>query len=257
LIITFANQKGGVGKTTTTLNLGVYLAMTGKKVCLIDLDPQSNLTSGLGYSQNEPNSKSKTIYDVLIENTNPPEVIVQTRIKNLCLLPANISLASAEIELVNTIARETVLRNSLEALRDRFDYILIDCPPSLGLLTINALTASDQVMVPVQTEYFALEGLGQLLNSINLVKSKLNSGLQIGGVILTMYDTRTNLSKQVTDEVKRVFGKKVYKTIIPRNIKLSEAPSHGKSIEEYDPRSTGANAYKELAEEILAPSKQD
>lgn len=260
MIVTFANQKGGVGKTTTTLNLGVYLAKLGKKVCLIDLDPQANLTSGLGYLENNvginPRKKPGT-YDFLINQYSFEDVAIKTRFANLTLVPSNIDLANAEIALVNTMARETVLKNALVNTKDKFDMILIDCPPSLGLLTINALTASDMVIVPVQTEYFALEGLGQLLNSIQLIKSKLNSELRIGGVVLTMSDIRTNLSKQVAEEVHKVFGNKVFKTIIPRNIKLSEAPSHGQSIDEYDPKSTGAEAYKNLAEEILQPFRHE
>lgn len=247
MIITFANQKGGVGKTTSAINIGVYLAQYKKKVCLLDLDPQSNLTSGLGYA----NQDRISIYNVLIEEKDINLCTFETRFRYLDLIPSSIELAGAEIELVNQISRETILKNILAKIKLRYDYIIIDCPPSLGLLTINALTASDEVYIPVQTEYFALEGLGQLLNTIKLVKNKLNQKLKIGGVILTMYDARTNLAKEVKAEVQKVFSNKVFETIIPRNVKLSESPSHGLSIQEYDSNSTGAKAYKGLCEEII------
>lgn len=253
MIIALANQKGGVGKTTTTINIAVYLALAGKKVCVIDLDPQANLTSGLGYSSNRYDEKKSigSIYNVLTGEKEATEIIFKTRINNLDLIPSGIELAGAEIELVNMVARETILREAVDKIRLRYDFVLIDCPPSLGLLTINAMTAAQEVYVPVQTEYFALEGLGQLLNTIKLVKNKLNPGIKVGGVIMTMYDSRTNLSKQVGDELEKVFGDKVFKTKIPRNIRLSEAPSHGKSIFEYDEKSTGAESYKELTKEII------
>ncbi|MCA9385999.1 ParA family protein [Candidatus Dojkabacteria bacterium] len=254
MIVAFANQKGGVGKTTTTLNLGSYLAALGKKTCLIDLDPQANLTSGLGYSAQsltENDSLAGSVYDLLTSQKEFNEVLFQTRSDNLTLIPSSIDLAGAEIELVNMVSRETILRDALEKAHHVFDFVLIDCPPSLGLLTINALTAADRVCIPVQTEYFALEGLGQLLNTVKLVKSKLNSNLKIGGVIMTMFDARTNLAKDVISEVHKVFGDRVFETIIPRNIRLSEAPSHGKSIVEYDSNSSGADAYKKLAEEFI------
>lgn len=254
MIISITNQKGGVGKTTTVLNLGAYIASASKQVCVIDLDPQSNLTSGLGYSLNnidQQHLNKGSIYHVLIGKKTIHDVIFETRIKNLSLIPAGIELAGSEIELVNTVSRETILKDALREIINRFDYIFIDCPPSLGLLTINALTASNEVLIPVQTEYFALEGLGQLLNTIKLIKSKLNHGLNIGGVVLTMQDARTNLSKQVINEIQTVFGEKVYNTIIPRNVKLSEAPSHGKAIIEYEPSSAGAQSYAELAKEFL------
>lgn len=254
MIVAITNQKGGVGKTTSVLNLGTYLASEGRQVCLIDLDPQSNLTSGLGYSLNNLNTEQLnkgSIYHVLIGKKTIHEVTFQTRMQNLSLIPAGIELAGSEIELVNTVSRETVLKDALKEIIHKYDFILIDCPPSLGLLTINALTASNEVLIPVQTEYFALEGLGQLLNTIKLIKSKLNHGLSIGGVVMTMQDARTNLSKQVINEIQNVFGEKVYNTIIPRNVRLSEAPSHGKTILEYDPSSAGAQAYHSLAKEFL------
>ena len=254
MIIAFSNQKGGVGKTTTTLNLGAGLARAGKKVCLLDLDPQANLTSGLGYAAETFGGDRimiGNIYNVLTNEKNIDEVIINTRFKNLDLIPASIELAGAEVELVNMMSRETILRDITRGIKEKYDYILIDCPPSLGLLTLNALTAADEVFIPVQTEYFALEGLGQLMNSIKLVKSKLNNELKVGGVIMTMFDARTNLSKEVIGEVKKVFGEKVFESIIPRNIRLSEAPSHGQSIFEYDEGSSGAEAYMALVREVV------
>jgi chromosome partitioning protein len=248
MILSFANQKGGVGKTTSALNVAVYLAVNKKTVCLLDLDPQANLTSGLGYT----NEYSTSIYDVLTGNKQIFESIFQTRIPKLDIIPSSIELAGAEIELVNQISRETLLKDSITKIKNRYDYIIIDCPPSLGLLTINALTASTYVVIPVQTEYFALEGLSQLLNTIKLVKHKLNQSLKVGGVILTMYDARTNLAKEVAEEVRKVFGDKVFETIIPRNIRLSESPSHGLSIQEYDSTSAGAQAYQKLCEELIS-----
>ncbi len=258
MIVAIANQKGGVGKTTTAINLAVYLGKLGKRILLVDLDPQSNLTSGIGFISNEDSINpiyeglSKSIYDVLDGKANVKEVFVVTKYENVHLIPASIDLAGAEIELVNTMSRETILKNALEEVKSEYDYIFIDCPPSLGLLTVNALVASSQVFIPVQCEYFALEGLGQLINTIKLIKKRLNSTLEIGGVIMTMYDIRTNLSKQVANELTKFFGDKVFKTIVPRNVRLSEAPSHGKAIIEYDPRSQGALAYESLAREIIA-----
>jgi len=258
MIVAIANQKGGVGKTTTAINLAVYLGKLGKRILLVDLDPQSNLTSGIGFVSNEDSINpiyeglSKSIYDVLDGKANVKEVFVVTKYENVHLIPASIDLAGAEIELVNTMSRETILKNALEEVKPEYDYIFIDCPPSLGLLTVNALVASSQVFIPVQCEYFALEGLGQLINTIKLIKKRLNSTLEIGGVIMTMYDIRTNLSKQVANELTKFFGDKVFKTIVPRNVRLSEAPSHGKAIIEYDPRSQGALAYESLAREIIA-----
>ena len=252
MVISIANQKGGVGKTTTTINLGVYLASKGKSVLLIDLDPQSNLTSGLGILADADKETTKTIYDILSGDNPATEAVLESKFENLSVIPAKIELAGAEIELVNTMSREMVLANALNEIKEKYDYILIDCPPSLGLLTINALAASDEAFIPVQAEYFALEGLGQLINTINIVKKRLNSRLEIGGVIMTMYDIRTNLSKDVNGEVVNFFGDKVFKTIIPRNVRLSEAPSHGKPILEYDSNSQGAIAYDNLAKEVLA-----
>lgn len=243
------NQKGGVGKTTTAINLGSYLADLGKKVLLIDLDPQANLTSGVGYTPKDE-GKNKTIYDVLNKKAELNSTFYATQINNLYIVPSDISLAGAEIELVNQMAREKILRDSFDNLKENFDYVLIDSPPSLGILTINALVASDMVIVPIQCEYFALEGLGQLIETIKLVKN-INPNLEIGGVLLTMYDSRTKLSKQITEEVREFFKNNVFKTIIPRNVKLSEAPSYGKPINLYDIKSTGADSYRKLAKEFI------
>ena len=246
-VISIANQKGGVGKTTTTVNLGTILAKKGKKVLLIDTDPQGNATSGLGITKEIENST----YDILVGEVEISSVIQETAVKNLKVCPSNISLAGAEVELVSMMSREQRLKTKLDAIKDEFDYILIDCPPSLGLITLNAFTASDSVLIPVQCEYFALEGLGQLLNTVNLVKKHLNKNLEIEGALLTMYDARTNLSNQVVKEVKKYFENKVYKTVIPRNVRLSEAPSYGMPITIYDPRSKGAKAYEKFAKELL------
>ena len=246
-IISVANQKGGVGKTTTTVNLSTILAKKGKKVLLIDTDPQGNATSGLGVSKDVELS----VYDILIGDTEFDETLQETAIKNLKVCPSNISLAGAEVQLVSMMSREQRLKTKLDKIKDQYDYILIDCPPSLGLVTLNAFTASDSVLIPVQCEYFALEGLGQLLNTVNLVKKHLNKNLEIEGALLTMYDARTNLSNQVVKEVKKYFGDKVYKTVIPRNVRLSEAPSYGMPITVYDPRSKGAKAYEKFAKELL------
>ncbi|MFT8320971.1 MAG: AAA family ATPase [Bacillus sp. (in: firmicutes)] len=247
-IITVANQKGGVGKTTTSVNLGSCLAYIGKKVLLVDIDPQGNATSGVGI---EKADVDYCIYDVLVDDLEAQQVIKTTNVENLQVIPATIQLAGAEIELVSTISREVRLKRALEEVKDNYDYILIDCPPSLGLLTINALTASDAVLIPVQCEYYALEGLSQLLNTVRLVQKHLNHELAIEGVLLTMLDARTNLGLQVIEEVKKYFQDKVYKTIIPRNIRLSEAPSHGEPIIIYDPKSRGAEVYLELAKEVV------
>ena len=246
-IISLANQKGGVGKTTTTVNLSTILAKKGKKVLLIDTDPQGNATSGLGVSKDVELS----VYDILIGDTEFDETLQETAIKNLKVCPSNISLAGAEVQLVSMMSREQRLKTKLDKIKDQYDYILIDCPPSLGLVTLNAFTASDSVLIPVQCEYFALEGLGQLLNTVNLVKKHLNKNLEIEGALLTMYDARTNLSNQVVKEVKKYFEDKVYKTVIPRNVRLSEAPSYGMPITVYDPRSKGAKAYEKFAKELL------
>ena len=246
-IISVANQKGGVGTTTTTVNLSTILAKKGKKVLLIDTDPQGNATSGLGGSKDVELS----VYDILIGDTEFDETLQETAIKNLKVCPSNISLAGAEVQLVSMMSREQRLKTKLDKIKDQYDYILIDCPPSLGLVTLNAFTASDSVLIPVQCEYFALEGLGQLLNTVNLVKKHLNKNLEIEGALLTMYDARTNLSNQVVKEVKKYFEDKVYKTVIPRNVRLSEAPSYGMPITVYDPRSKGAKAYEKFAKELL------
>lgn len=248
-IIAIANQKGGVGKTTTSVNLAACLAYIGKKVLMVDIDPQGNATSGVGI---EKADVDQCIYDVLIDDLEATDVIRPTKIENLHVIPATIQLAGAEIELVPTISREVRLKRALEKEKDQFDFILIDCPPSLGLLTINALTASDAVIIPVQCEYYALEGLSQLLNTVRLVQKQLNNDLKIEGVLLTMLDARTNLGIQVIEEVKKYFQDKVYQTIIPRNVRLSEAPSHGEPIIIYDAKSRGAEVYVDLAKEVAS-----
>ena len=247
-IISVANQKGGVGKTTTTVNLGACLAQDGKKVLLIDSDAQGNATSGLGVR--EPDVK-QDIYDVLVNEFSIKETIIKTSRENLSIVPATLQLAGAEIELTSMMARESRLKSALAEVSDEYDFILVDCPPSLGHLTINAFTASDAILIPVQCEYYALEGLSQLLNTVRLVQKHFNPGLEIEGVLLTMYDARTNLGAEVVEEVRRYFQEKVYDTIIPRNVRLSEAPSHGKPIIDYDPRSKGAEVYQALAKEVL------
>ena len=252
-VISVANQKGGVGKTTTTINLCTILAKKGKKVLLIDADPQGNATSGLGVDK----EIEVSTYDILANDATIEQSLQDTAIKNLKVCPSNINLAGAEVELVSMMSREQRLKEKLEEIKDRFDYILIDCPPSLGLITLNAFTASDSVLIPVQCEYYALEGLGQLLNTINLVKKHLNKNIQIEGALLTMYDMRTNLSNQVVKEVKKYFDNKVYKTVIPRNVRLSEAPSYGMPITEYDPRSKGAKSYVKFAKEFLKNNEEE
>ncbi|OWZ83481.1 ParA family protein [Natranaerobius trueperi] len=248
-IIAITNQKGGVGKTTTAVNLSASLANWDKKVLLLDIDPQGNSTSGVGLDKT---NMETCMYDTLINELPLDDIIVDTEIENLKVAPATINLAGAEIELVPTVSREVKLRSLIRELETEFDYILIDCPPSLGLLTINALTAAHSVIIPIQSEYYALEGLGQLLNTVQLVQNHLNTSLVIEGVLLTMYDSRTNLSSQVGQEVKNYFGDKVYDTIVPRNVRLSEAPSHGKPIITYDHRSKGAQVYLALAKEVLS-----
>ena len=247
-IIAIANQKGGVGKTTTSVNLSACLAYLGKKVLLVDIDPQGNASSGVGVKKGEV---QQCIYDVLIDDVNVKDTILETKVENLHIVPATISLAGAEIELVSTISREVRLKRALQEVQGLYDYIVIDCPPSLGLLTINSLTAADAIIIPVQCEFYALEGLSQLLSTIRLVQKHLNKNLAIDGVLLTMFDARTNLGIQVIEEVKKYFQDKVYKTIIPRNVRLSEAPSHGEPIIIYDPKSRGAEVYLELAKEVI------
>ena len=246
-IIAIANQKGGVGKTTTAVNLSACLAQAGKKTLIIDIDPQGNATSGLGANKQVP----KSVYDVIINNEDIDETLQATDLPNLEVCPSNINLAGAEVELVSVISREHRLKEAIDKIRDDYDYIILDCPPSLGLITLNAFTAADSVLVPIQCEYYALEGLGQLMSTVDLVQKHLNKDLEIEGVVLTMYDPRTNLSMQVVQEVKRYFNTKVYTTIIPRNVRLSEAPSHGLPISLYDKRSKGAVCYRNLAGEII------
>lgn len=247
-IISVANQKGGVGKTTTTVNLGACLAYYGKKVLLIDIDAQGNATSGLGVRKPDV---AQDVYDVLVNEIPMEQVILHTSRENLDIVPATIQLAGAEIELTSMMARESRLKTALQEVKANYDYILIDCPPSLGHLTINSFTASDSILIPVQCEYYALEGLSQLLNTIRLVQKHFNPDLKIEGVLLTMYDARTNLGAEVVGEVRKYFREKVYDIIIPRNIRLSEAPSHGLSIIDYDARSRGSEVYQALAKEVL------
>ncbi len=247
-IIAIANQKGGVGKTTTAVNLSAALAHYDQKVLMIDVDPQGNATSGIGI----PKERIKLcVYDALINSISVDQIIISSPWERLDIVPASIKLAGAEIELVPTINRETRLKQTLQQVRKNYHYLLIDCPPSLGLLTINALTAADEVLIPIQCEYYALEGLGQLINTVSLVRKHLNEKLTIAGVVLTMYDGRTNLSEQVADEIRKYFKGLVYETVIPRNIRLSEAPSHGQPIIVYDPRCRGSEVYLTLAQEVI------
>ena len=247
-VIAIANQKGGVGKTTTSVNLSACLASLGKRVLLVDIDPQGNATSGFGIDKSKI---KKSMYNVLVDDIPAQEVIEKTTVENLKILPATIQLAGAEIELVSVMSRETKLKRPIDQIKYDYDYVLIDCPPSLGLLTINSLTAANSVLVPIQCEFYALEGLSQLMNTVALVQKNLNPILELEGVVLTMFDSRTNLSIQVVDEVKNHFNNKVYRTMIPRNVRLSEAPSHGQSIIQYDPKSKGAEMYLELAREVI------
>ena len=253
-IVSIANQKGGVGKTTTSINLSTILAKKGKKILMIDADPQGNASSGIGVDREDI---ELSVYDVLINDKPIDEVVKKTNIKNLDICPSNINLAGAEVELVSVMSREHRLKEKLDMVKDNYDFIIIDCPPSLGLITLNAFTASDSVLIPVQCEYYALEGLGQLLNTISLVKKHLNKDIEIEGALLTMYDIRTNLSNQVVKEVKKYFNDKVYKNVIPRNVKLSEAPSYGMPISVYDPRSKGAKSYEKFVKEFLKNNESD
>ena len=247
--IAIFNQKGGVGKTTTNINLGACLALKGKKVLMMDIDPQGNTTTGIGISKKD---LKETIYELIVEdNYDASKAIIHTSINNLDIIPASVDLAGAEVELVEIEGRERRLKGALDRIKDDYDFIFIDCPPSLGLLTINSLTAVDSVLIPIQCEFYALEGVSQLVSTIELVKKKLNPKLEVEGVILSMFDGRTNLSVQVVQEVKKYFGDKVYSTVIPRNIRLAEAPSFGMAITEYDPKSAGAEAYLDFAKEFL------
>ena len=251
-IISVANQKGGVGKTTTAVNLASCIAEQGKKVLIVDTDPQGNATTGLGI---EKEKLSGTVYDILVNGMTAKEVIAKTKYFDLDIIASDISLSGAEIELVGISKREFQLKEALKEVRDEYDFIIIDCPPSLGLVTINALTATDTVLIPIQCEFYALEGVMQLTNTINLVKKALNPDLDIEGVVMTMFDGRTNLSIQVVDEVKKYFGKKVYRSVIPRNVRLSEAPSFGEPINVFDRTATGAVAYTSLAKEVIERNK--
>lgn len=252
-IISITNQKGGVGKTTTAINLSSCLAEKRKKVLVVDIDPQGNTSSGLGIDKN---NISNTIYEVLISDTKAKDCIHKTEINKLSIIPSNINLSGAEIELISLDNKEFLLKNKLEAIKSKYDYIIIDCPPSLSLLTINALAASDSIIVPIQSEYYALEGLSQLIQTVDLVKERLNNKLYIQGIVFTMFDSRTNLSNQVVDNVKENLNQHIYETIIPRNVRLAEAPSYGQPIIKYDPRSAGSTAYRQLAKEVLKDDKK-
>lgn len=252
-VIAIANQKGGVGKTTTAVNLSACLAYKGKKVMIVDVDPQGNTTSGLGVDKQ---NIEKSIYEVIINDENIENALMPTMVGNLFICPSNIQLVGAEVELVSVISRETRLKVALQDVKEKYDFIIIDCPPSLGLLTLNALTAADTILVPIQCEYYALEGLSQLMNTVKLVQRHLNPSLEVEGVVLTMFDARTNLSIQVVEDVKKYFRNKVYRTIIPRNVRLSEAPSFGLPIILYDPKSKGAECYLDLAQEVIDYSEE-
>lgn len=248
-VIAIANQKGGVGKTTTTINLSACLAEKGKKILVIDTDPQGNTTSGFGL---EKNDIENTIYELLLGEISIEESIIKNAVEGVDIIPSNVNLAAVEIELIGVDKKEFILRNEVEWVKDRYDFIIIDCPPSLSLLTINSMTTADTVLVPIQCEYYALEGLSQLIHTVELVRDRLNENLQIEGVVFTMYDARTNLSLQVVENVKDNLQQNIYKTIIPRNIRLAEAPSYGMPINHYDPKSAGADSYMRLADEVIS-----
>ena len=253
-IIAIANQKGGVGKTTTAINLSACLAEAGQKVLTIDIDPQGNTTSGLGIDKN---SVENTIYELILEEVDIKEAIIDTEFEGLSIIASNVNLAAAEIELIGINEKEYILKKAVDEIREQYDFIIIDCPPSLNMLTINAMTTADTVLVPIQCEYYALEGLSQLLHTVNLVKQRLNPSLEMEGVVFTMYDARTNLSLQVVENVKNNLNQTIYKTIIPRNIRLAEAPSHGLPINVYDSKSTGAENYRMLADEVIHRGEEE